>query len=391
MINYIFKGERYRENIGPKSKTRARELVEKRKTEIRDGLRSVDGKRWIDREWIVDEEKPRLKDILFDDALEKYLGFYKADHRPKSYERHQTSSIQLKKFFGGKKLSQISVLDVQKYKTDRKTSCSCTSGPTKQEGSDRCTVCGNLIFGKADATINRELILLKHLFSMAISWKFAKTNPVKEVKFFRENNGRTRYLSQGEAKTLLAACNADFRIVVLAAMHSGCRSSELKTLRWRCVDFDNNCLTVESCYSKNHETRTVPLSADLAAALSEIHDKREPAADDLVFTHNGRPWRSWRTGSRRRLERAGLNDFHFHDLRHCFGSWLAMSGTALEARMQLMGHKTPSMTARYSHLSPSYKAMAIQKLPTFGAEVLKTDQPQIPLTEEPARVVAFGK
>jgi integrase len=53
-------------------------------------------------------------------------------------------------------------------------------------------------------------------------------------------------------------------------------------------------------------------------------------------------------GVQRGREHAGLNDFRFHRLRHCYGSWLAKKGVDMKARMELMHHKTPAMTMRYS-------------------------------------------
>jgi len=60
-------------------------------------------------------------------------------------------------------------------------------------------------------------------------------------------------------------------------------------------------------------------------------------------------------------ERAGLKYFRFHDLRHCFGSWLAMSGTAPKAMMELMGHKTASMTMRTSPSSTNGKPSQVAR------------------------------
>jgi integrase len=85
---------------------------------------------------------------------------------------------------------------------------------------------------------------------------------------------------------------------------------------------------------------------------------------------------------------AGVKEFRFHDLRHCFGSWLAKNGTDIKARMELMRHKTPAMTLRYSHLSVEYKRQAIAELPSFAAEM---ESQQISQQPEVAKVVAFGK
>jgi integrase len=79
----------------------------------------------------------------------------------------------------------------------------------------------------------------------------------------------------------------------------------------------------------------------------------------VVFTFEGRPWLTWRRSFRTALKRAGITNFRWHDLRHCFGSSLAMNGVPDKGRMELMGHKTAEMTARYTHLSVEYKRQAV--------------------------------
>jgi integrase len=281
----------------------------------------------------------------------------------RSYERHVHSGTKLKAFFGKNHLSSISAFMIEKYKRERKEAKA------------------------ADATINRELALLKNLFNLCIKWGFAKKNPVSEVKLYREDNGRTRYLTQEEAQMLLATCNTDFRVVVLTAIHTGFRKSEIMSLRWSSVNMGNRSITVESCYAKNGETRTVPMTEDLFEALSILKTGRDRDTEDLVFiSRYGKPWKDWRTAFCNAVERAGLKDFRFHDLRHCYGSWLAMSGVTSKAQMELMGHKDPKMTMRYTHLSMDYKREFVAKLPKLGVE-----SPQISPSTPNRKVVGFPK
>src|SRR5262245_61024812 len=173
-------------------------------------------------------------------------------------------------------------------------------------------------------------------------------------------------------------------------MHTGFRKSELQSLRWSSIDLVRGSATVESRYAKNGEARTVPLHPTLHAALRKLHKDREANPDDVVFTYEGRPWKVWHRSFKTALKRAGISDFRWHDLRHCFGSWLAMNGVPDKGRMELMGHKTPAMTARYKHLSVEYKRQAVAGLPQFGT-VFESESQQISQQPEEQKVLAFAK
>jgi integrase len=81
----------------------------------------------------------------------------------------------------------------------------------------------------------------------------------------------------------------------------------------------------------------------------------------------------------------------WHDLRHCFGSWLAMNNVPDKSQMELMGHRDPKMTARYTHLSPDYNRQAVANLPAFSSPVLEAESQQISQQTDGANVVNFGR
>jgi len=379
ILDFYFRGERYTETLGPMSRTAAQEKRDKRRGDIAAGELAVNGKLWKNKRWVLlVQEQALIEDPLFEVAMEKFLQWYKTENAAYTYKNYaEPSSKSLKEFFKGYKLSQISLVLVEKYKRHRKQA------------------------GKADATVNHELTFLRHFFNKCIDFKLAESNPfrivtktsdgeyrVERVRLFRERE-RTRYLSQDEAKRLLSACKPDLRIVVLAALHTGFRSSELKSLTWSHVDLVNGFATVDSRYSKNGETRTVPLTQDLAAALQKMKDDRDAAARDRVFLCDSKPWACWKEAFNGAVKRAGLKDFHFHDLRHCYGSWLALNGVPDKGRMELMGHKDPKMTMRYTHLSMDHKRAAVNKLPSFN--VSESESQQISQQAEAPRVIAFAK
>ena len=59
---------------------------------------------------------------------------------------------------------------------------------------------------------------------------------------------------------------------------------------------------------------------------------------------------------------ANIKDFHFHDLRHSFASWLAMRGVPIYDIAKLLGHKSVRMSERYAHLSPAHLRSSIAVL-----------------------------
>lgn len=104
-------------------------------------------------------------------------------------------------------------------------------------------------------------------------------------------------------------------------------------------------------------------------------DGHDPAS--VVFRRSaGRAWGNFRRAEHA-VAAAKLEDFHFHDLRHTFASWLVMRGRPLRELQELLGHPTLAMTVRYSHLSPDRLRDAVAALddfsPSSAQKVAKTD------------------
>jgi hypothetical protein len=68
-----------------------------------------------------------------------------------------------------------------------------------------------------------------------------------------------------------------------------------------------------------------------------------------------------------------------------------MNGVNDKGRMELMGHKDPKMTLRYTHLSMDYKRQAVERLPSFGTVIMEAESQRISQQREAAKVVAFVK
>jgi integrase len=243
---------------------------------------------------------------------------------------------------------------------------------------------------KADvhpATVNRDLDRLKAALGQAVEWKFIDANPLAgKERIKRGIEERVRYLTPDEAKAFLKALDdreieARARRVsgdawrearhreplgritgysdhlmpmALLALNTGLRRGELTQLTWNDIDFDNKLLTVRAGYAKSGKTRHVPLSP---GALRVLTKWRKQHPEGRLF-NVGSVTKAWRA----LMEKAGIEDFRFHDLRHTFASWLVMAGVDLNTVRELLGHSDIKMTLRYAHLAPEHKAAAVARL-----------------------------
>ena len=218
-------------------------------------------------------------------------------------------------------------------------------------------------------TVNRELAFLKNLFTQAITWGKAATNPVKQVRLFREDNARTRFLTEEEEARLLAHCNPQLKPLVITALHTGFRKSELLSLRWENIDFLNRLIKVDAAYTKTYEARSMPMTETLTATLKSLKMSAAGGSTMAVFGY-----RQMTKTFARTVKRAGLVDLTFHDLRHTFASRLVMAGVDLATVKELMGHRHITMTLRYTHLAPGHMRSAIAALDRVGKKSQQISQ-----------------
>jgi integrase len=168
-----------------------------------------------------------------------------------------------------------------------------------------------------------------------------------------EPRERTRYLSDAELTALLEAAQKHSPLIhaaVVVSLATGVRLSELLRLEWSHVDFERS--TVRVLLTKNNESRTVYLPGVAADALKALRRAGVVSPRYVFVKEGGEPldkfgleyrWRTVRTA-------AGLQDFRWHDLRHSCASFLAQRGATLLEIGSVLGHKSPSVTKRYSHL-----------------------------------------
>ena len=305
-------GNEHREKVG--TKTAAREVYAKRKTEVRQGK-------------FHPEDVQRRRKLLVKDAIKGYLEESRATKRTwKDDERYGAVwTTEL----GDKALDAVKPADVEAWR--------------RKKAKDGVTV----------ATVNRHVAFLKRVFNVMIRDERCAGNPVAKVKMHRENNTRLRFLTADEETRLEEACPPEWWPAVVLAIQTGLRASEQFGLRWEHIDFLNGVITIPR--SKHGEKRHVPMNARVKQILRDMPSRLKspwvfPGVGDEHYSicHlRDRVWRPTR-------KKAGLEDVRWHDLRHTFASRLVMKGADLRSVQELMGHKTILMTQRYAHLAPSH-------------------------------------
>ncbi len=243
---------------------------------------------------------------------------------------------------------------------------------------------------RTDASINREMACLHHLFVKAVEWDMMEQNQFEKGKclLLKENNKRLRYLSQEEINSLLKACKGHIRDIVECALNTGMRRGEILTLKWSQIK--GGFIYLQK--TKTNNARQIPINEGLECLFEEIKKRQESPKKNVigidrkpvkqqsfnteyVFNYNGKHVSEVKRSFKKALQVAGIDDFRFHDLRHTFASHFIMRGGTIKELQEILGHKNISMTMRYAHLSQEHKKKAVNLLNGLTRSV-KSDMSQ---------------
>jgi integrase len=332
-ISYYFEGKQIREAVSSNKRV-AENAHQAVMGEIAQGKYSLRR----------DTKSPR-----FEDYAKVYLEHSKAFKR--SYETDVTMFKSLGAFFKGYKLAKITPFLIERYRIERgKKVARMSKKPI------------------AKATINREMAVLKAMFNMAIRDRATDTNPVKAVKFFKEDNKKERILTSEEIQRLLVECNGHLRPIIILALNTGMRLREILYLKWSDVDFNRNIIVVTQ--TKSNKNRSIPMNGLVIETIKNIKRNSEYLFCD---TESGKPFDSIKTTFGKALIRAGLVDVRFHDLRHTAATMMVMGGVDLVTVKEILGHSSIEMTMRYAHPTTEGKMNAVRALERQMEDAYKHD------------------
>jgi site-specific recombinase XerD len=314
-INYYEGGKQHREKVGPKQG--AIDLYKIRKAAILAGRKLPDLK----------TGKVTLS-ALIDDVLE-----YAKTHASRARDYESKAEI-VREALGSRIASSITPQDLNAWL------------------SKHC---------KTPATFNRYKAFLSLVWKQAMINQKADSNPARLVRQRKEPAGRLRFLSYDEYGKLFKVIERrcpEHLAEFIVSVHTGMRLAEQYTTTWSQVSFERK--SIELSKTKNGSRRTVHLNAH---ALSAIQSAQLPGkkANDVVFPSAEKEFstRAWFDPC---LEEAEIHEYVWHSNRHTFCSWLAMNGASTREIMIAAGHKTFTMAARYSHLSPTHNQGVVDRI-----------------------------
>jgi integrase len=205
-------------------------------------------------------------------------------------------------------------------------------------------------------TINKNIRHIKGALSKAREWGYIN----KRVKFPKplDEKEKLRYLKVEELRILFETIkDKEFADFCDFSAYSALRSGEIIRLQFDDVDNPKGFLRITSEQKNRSETR-IPINKHMRGIIDRCKARRKTYP--TLFRFNTVSWISQRF--REYADKAGLNHCRFHDLRHTYGSHMAMKGKDLLTIKELMRHKSVASTMIYARLSPEHLKDASEDL-----------------------------
>jgi integrase len=314
--------------------------------------RKTDAKKWASATESAIREGRHFKTSMakrksVGDAIDRYIAEI-LPRKPKSADKQESQLLWWKKQIGNFSLADATASVISEHRA-------ILIKEPSPNGKKR-----------TPATINRYTAALSHMMTIAYKeWEWIDENPCTKLSKLKEPRGRVRFLDDDERERLLIHCRASksrhlYPIVILA-LSTGARLGEITSLSWEQVDFDRGQIVLHD--TKNSERRVLPLTGHALKILKDWSKIRR-IDTPLLFPNSKYPDKPidirspWNTA----VEKAGLEDFNFHDLRHSAASYLAMNGASLAEIAEVLGHKTLQMVKRYAHLSEAHTSAVVSRM-----------------------------
>lgn len=286
---------------------------------------------------MIENTIPTLNEFVKD-----YLIYARDIKKKRSWTRDQELLKNICNYLGERKLSEITAIELENYKSKRLKEVS-------------------------PSTVNRGLSCLRHLYNLAIKWKkHFSVNPLSQIEFFPENNKIERILTIDEESRLYDNSPEYLKPIIQFALNTAMRKGEILSLKWSNIDLDNKLITIDATNSKNKKTKRIYINSKVNKIILEQKIKNDGHIY-LFSGPDGKPIKSLRTSFENSCKRAGINGLRFHDLRHTAATRMIEGGANIVAVSKILGHSTLNMTMRYAHPDDSIR-QALENLTNIGSK-----------------------
>ena len=229
-------------------------------------------------------ERPRY---TWQEAVVKYVG---ENQNQRSMKTTKENLRYLDKFLSNKLLDEISKKLIEEIKQQK------------------------IATGVSVGSVNRLLTVLRAILNAAKHWDWLENPPV--IKLLADNAQRIRWITRDQANTLIAEWPEHLKPIVMFALATGLRETNITGLQWSQVDMIRKCAWIHADQAKGKKAIAVPLNQNALDTIKSQIGKHLTH----VFTYNDRTihranCKAWRKA----LKRAGIDNFRFHDLRHTWG------------------------------------------------------------------------
>ena len=220
--------------------------------------------------------------------------------------------------------------------------------------------------GRKKQTINQELALARAIFGWAKKQKKygIVENPFSSKFFKVGDNKRTRILNdhKEEEGKLLAVLPTHTRDMSYNSLRTLMRKSEILNLRWPQLELEDRRIKLEVEDNKGKRVEFVPLCEDMVREFERLKNLNGKSPTGYVYLYNDRPIKNIKSSWTTALEKAGIENLHFHDLRRTGATRLLKRGANIVTIQKILRHKNIQTTIIYLSIGEEDKHEAIELL-----------------------------
>ncbi len=292
---------------------------------------------------------PQKVSLRLSDIKPSVMQYARSNFSKSNIDKYDLTFRNMERIIGNKFIDDITVLDIENYKSER----------IKEVKKISCNI---------------EIKVIKAIFNLCVKFELINNNRLSKISKFKIEEKEILAFSDNEISIIFnSIMDENLKRIVEFALLTGCRISEILSIRFKDIDLENcelNITNREDFRTKSKKNRIIPISESLQLLIDSILKKDKNVInfynqEEYIFTFNGRKFdRSTVTRKFKKvLREAGLPEkYHFHCLRHTFITTLIKRGISINYVKELAGHADINTTMNYVHITTNDLRNAVNKI-----------------------------